>query len=171
MTMMKSLAAAAAIVVLGTASAFAQAAPTPPSPPSPPAPYGTPINFEKAKKALAAAEEEAVKNKWNVVITIVDSTGHLVALSRFDNVQYASLRIAEGKARTALDFRRPTKALEDAVSGGGAGLRFLAIEGLTPLEGGIPIVVDGKIIGAIGVSGVTSAQDAQIARAGAEAAK
>jgi uncharacterized protein GlcG (DUF336 family) len=168
MTMMKSLAAAAAIVVLGTASALAQAAPTPPSPP---APYGTPISFEKAKKALAAAEEEAVKNKWHVVITIVDSTGHLVALSRLDNVQYASLRIAEGKARTALDFRRPTKALEDAVSGGGAGLRFLAIEGLTPLEGGIPIVVDGKIIGAIGVSGVTSAQDAQIARAGAEAAK
>ena len=171
MTILKSLAAAAAIVVLGTASAFAQAAPTPPSPPSPPAPYGTPINFEKAKKALAAAEEEAVKNKWHVVITIVDSTGHLVALSRLDNVQYASLRIAEGKARTALDFRRPTKALEDAVAGGGAGLRFLAIEGLTPLEGGIPIVVDGKIIGAIGVSGVTSAQDAQIARAGAEAAK
>ena len=168
MTMLKSLAASAAIVVLGTASAFAQAAPTPPSPPPP---YGTPINFEKAKKALAAAEEEAVKNKWNVVITIVDSTGHLVALSRFDNVQYASLRIAEGKARTALDFRRPTKALEDAVAGGGAGLRFLAIEGLTPLEGGIPIVVDGRIIGAIGVSGVTSAQDAQIARAGAEAAK
>jgi uncharacterized protein GlcG (DUF336 family) len=168
MTMLKSLAAAAAIVVLGTASALAQAAPTPPSPP---APYGTPISFEKAKKALAAAEEEAVKNKWHVVITIVDSTGHLVALSRLDNVQYASLRIAEGKARTALDFRRPTKALEDAVSGGGAGLRFLAIEGLTPLEGGIPIVVDGKIIGAIGVSGVTSAQDAQIARAGAEAAK
>jgi uncharacterized protein GlcG (DUF336 family) len=171
MTMLKSLAAAAAIVVLGTASALAQAAPTPPSPPAPPAPYGTPISFEKAKKALAAAEEEAVKNKWHVVITIVDSTGHLVALSRLDNVQYASLRIAEGKARTALDFRRPTKALEDAVSGGGAGLRFLAIEGLTPLEGGIPIVVDGKIIGAIGVSGVTSAQDAQIARAGAEAAK
>ena len=120
---------------------------------------------------MAAAEAEATKNNWNVVITIVDAGGHIVMMQRANNTQYASIRIAEGKARTAVEFRRPTKALEDAVAAGGGGLRFLAVEGLTPLEGGIPIVVDGKIIGGIGVSGVASKDDAAIARAGADAAK
>jgi uncharacterized protein GlcG (DUF336 family) len=92
-------------------------------------------------------------------------------LHRLDGVQHASLRLAEGKARTALEFGRPTKVLEDAVARGGAGLRFLALQGVTPLEGGVPIVVDGKIVGAVGVSGVSAAQNAQIAQAAAAAAK
>jgi glc operon protein GlcG len=105
------------------------------------------------------------------VITIVDAGGHIVMTQRANNVQYASIRIAEGKARTAVEFRRPTKALEDTVATGGAGLRLLSVEGASLLEGGVPIVVDGKIIGGIGVSGVASKDDAAIAMAGAAAAK
>jgi glc operon protein GlcG len=139
--------------------------------PPPPPPYGAPITFDQAQKAMAAAQAEAKKNNWNVVIAIVDSGGHLVSLQRLDNTQYASIDIAKGKATTAVNFRRPSKALEDVIAGGGAGLRLLKVDGATPLEGGIPIVVDGKIIGGIGVSGVTSAQDAQIAKAGADSLK
>jgi len=136
-----------------------------------PAPYGPAISFEQAQKAMVAAQAEAKKNGWNVVIAIVDSGGHLVMLHRLDNTQYGSIDIAKGKAVTAVNFRRPSKALEDAVAGGGAGLRLLRVDGLTPLEGGIPIVADGKIIGGIGVSGVQSSQDAQVARAGADGLK
>lgn len=169
----RTLAALSALALLSPLPAGAQQqAPPPPAaaPAAAPLPYGTPIGFEAARKAMAAAEAEAAENKWNVAIAIVDSGGHLVMMHRLDGVQIASIRIAEGKARTALEFRRPTKALEDAVAGGGAGLRLLAVEGITPLEGGVLIQTGGRIIGAIGVSGVTSAQDAQIARAGAEAA-
>jgi uncharacterized protein GlcG (DUF336 family) len=137
----------------------------------PPPPYGAPITFDQAQKAMAAAQAEAKKNSWNVVIAIVDSGGHLVSLQRLDNTQYGSIDVAKGKATTAVSFRRPTKALEDVITGGGVGLRILKLEGATPLEGGVPIVVDGKIIGGIGVSGVLSSQDAQIARAGADALK
>jgi glc operon protein GlcG len=161
----KSLVIAAFALVASTS--FAQ---TPPVPPPAP-PYGPPITYQAAKKAMAAAELEAAKNSWAVAIAIVDSGGQLVMLHRLDNVQHASIRIAQGKARTALEFRRETKALEEAIARGGAGLRLLAIDEITPLEGGLPIVVDGKIIGAIGVSGVASSQDAQIAQAGVEAAK
>ncbi len=143
-------------------AAFAQAAP---------AAYGTPITLDAAKKAMASAEAEARKNNWPVAISIVDSTGHLVAFQKLDNTQYASIEIAQGKALSALNFRRPTKVLEDAVAGGGAGLRLLSVPGATTLEGGITIEVDGRIIGAIGVSGVMSSQDAVVARAGADAAK
>ncbi len=136
---------------------------------SPPAPYGAPITLEAAKKAMAAAEAEAVKNNWQVVIAIVDSAGQLVMMQRM-GAQYASIGIAEGKAKTSVDFRRPTKALEDVIASGGAGLRLLSLNSATPLEGGIPIIADGKIIGGIGVSGVTSQQDAQVAKMGADAA-
>lgn len=158
-TLLKTLVLASAVAVT---SAFAQTGP---------APYGPAISLDAAKRAMAAAEAEAKKNNWPVVITIVDSAGQTVMLHRLDNTQYASIGIATGKANTAVNFRRPTKALEDAIAGGGAGLRLLAVEGITPLEGGIPIIVDGKIIGGIGVSGVTSQQDAQVAKAGADAAK
>jgi uncharacterized protein GlcG (DUF336 family) len=139
--------------------------------PAPPPPYGPAITFDQPQRAMAAAQTEARKNNWNVVIAIVDSGGHLVSLQRLDNTQYGSIDIAKGKATTAVSLRRPTKALEDAIAGGGVGLRLLRVDGITPLEGGIPIVLDGKIIGGIGVSGVTSAQDAQIAKAGADALK
>ncbi|MBM3649169.1 MAG: heme-binding protein [Alphaproteobacteria bacterium] len=135
-----------------------------------PSPYGPGITFDAAKKALAAAEAEAKKNNWPVAIAIVDSSGNLAAFSKMDNTQHASVDIAIGKAVTANDFKRPTKVFQDLIGQGGANLRILAIKGATPLEGGVPIVVDGKIIGAIGVSGVTSQQDAEVAMAGAAAA-
>lgn len=136
-----------------------------------PPPYGPPITFDAAKKAMAAAEAEAKKNNWAVAIAIVDSSGNLAAFSKMDNTQHASVDIAIGKAVTANNFKRPTKALQDAIAQGGANLRLLAVKGATPLEGGVPIVVDGKIIGAIGASGVMANQDAEVAMAGAAAAK
>jgi glc operon protein GlcG len=139
--------------------------------PAPPPPYGPAITLEQAKKVLAGAEAEAKKNNWNVVISIVDSGGQLVALHRLDGTQFGSVDVARDKAYSAVAFRRPTKAFQDAVSQGGENLRILKLTGASPLEGGIPIMADGKIIGAIGVSGVTSQQDAQIARAGIEAMK
>jgi uncharacterized protein GlcG (DUF336 family) len=163
-----SLAVASAFVLLSvTAPAGAQQAPSPP----PTTPYGPPITLDAAKKVMVAAEAEATKNNWAMAIAILDSTGHVVMLHRFDNTQYGSIPVAEDKARTALDFRRPSKVFEDLVAQGGIGLRTLAIRGAAPLEGGLPIIVDGKIVGAIGVSGATSQQDGQVAKAGAEAAK
>jgi glc operon protein GlcG len=132
-------------------------------------PYGPPITLDDAKRAMAAAELEAAKNSWQVAITILDSGANLVIFHKIDNTQLASITASEGKARTALTFKRPSKALDDAIAAGGAGLRLLAVKDITPLEGGLPIVVDGKIVGAIGVSGALSSQDAQVAKAGADA--
>jgi uncharacterized protein GlcG (DUF336 family) len=117
---------------------------------------------------MAAAEACAAKNNWGVAIAIVDSGANLVMLQRLDNAQLSSVRIAEQKARTAAEFRRPTKVFEDAVAGGGVGLRVLTF-GASVAEGGVPIVSGGKVIGAIGVSGVQSHQDAEVAQAGANA--
>jgi glc operon protein GlcG len=136
-----------------------------------PPPYGAPITLAQARKVAEAAEAEARKNKWNVVIAVVDSGGNLVLLHRLDDTQIASVQIAQKKAWTANGMRRATKVFEDGVAAGGAGLRVLGIEQIITAEGGVPIIVDGKIIGAIGISGVTSQQDGQIARAGAEALK
>jgi glc operon protein GlcG len=152
-----------AVMLIAVGSASAQA-------PAPPPPYGTPISLEQAKKVMAGAEAEAKKNNWPVVITILDSGGNLVMLQRLDNAQWGSIEIAKEKARSAVALRRPTKALQDLIAQGGANLRLLNI-GYSVLEGGIPIVVDGKIIGSVGVSGVTSQQDAQIAQAGIDAMK
>jgi len=137
----------------------------------PPAPYGAPMSLDAAKKAMAAAETEALKNSWPVAIAILDTTGSLVMLQKLDNTQTGSVEIAIGKARTALDFRRPSKAMQDVVAGGGAGLRLLSARNVLALEGGVPVLADGKIVGAIGVSGVMSDQDAQVAMAGAATAK
>jgi uncharacterized protein GlcG (DUF336 family) len=134
-----------------------------------PPPYGPPITLEVAKQVVAGAEAEAEKNKWPVVIVIVDSGGNVVMLHRRDDAQLSATATAEGKARTALYFKRSTKLLDEVISSGGSGLRYLALKDFVPLEGGIPIVIDGKIVGAIGVSGVLSAQDTQIARAGIDA--
>jgi glc operon protein GlcG len=136
-----------------------------------PPPYGPPISIDNARKVMAAAEAEATKNNWAVVIAIIDSGGHVVMMHRLDNVQLSSIEISQGKAKTALMFKRPTKVLDDAISSGGTGLRFLALKDIVPLVGGLPILLDGKIVGAIGVSGVLSAQDAQIGRAGVDALK
>jgi glc operon protein GlcG len=124
------------------------------------------LTLEAAKKLAAAAEEEAVKNKWNIVIAIVDDGGNLLYLQRLDGTQTGSIEVALQKAKTAVHFKRPSKALEDAVTGGRTVV--LAI-GAMPIEGGLPLMVDDKLIGAIGVSGVTAQQDGQVAKAGADA--
>jgi glc operon protein GlcG len=133
--------------------------------------YGTAISLADAKRVMAAAEAEATANKWSVVIAIVDNAGYLAMLQKLDNTQLASVEIAQAKATTALKFRRATKAFEDTVAGGGVGLRILSMPGMYPLEGGVPLFQNGKIVGAIGVSGVMSAQDAQVAGAGAATLK
>ena len=133
--------------------------------------YGAPISLEKAKAVMAAAEAEARANDWPLVIAIVDSGGHLVMLHSFDHAQHGSVLIAQEKARCAVNFKRATKTLENSVAEGGLNLRLLATPGMVPLEGGLPLIADGKIVGAIGVSGVTSAQDGQIAAAGVAAIK
>jgi glc operon protein GlcG len=124
-------------------------------------PYGAPIPLAEAKRVIAAAQ----------AVAIVDAGGHLVALERMDTTQSGSVEVAQDKARTAAAFRRPSKAFQDNVAAGGEGLRVLRLSGATPIEGGLPLVIGGKIVGAIGVSGVTSAQDGQIATAGAAALK
>ncbi|MGJ7904437.1 GlcG/HbpS family heme-binding protein [Lysobacter sp. 1R34A] len=115
---------------------------------------------------MRAAEAERLQ--WPLVTAIVDGGGHPVMLHKLDQAQYGSIPVAQAKAETALRFRRPTKAFEDAVAAGGLGLRLLGIDGLSPLEGGLPPIVGGEVIGAIGVSGTHSVQDAQIAQAGAD---
>ena len=161
----------AAITVLLFGAAIPTDAQQPPAPSPPPTtPYGPPIGLEAAKKAMAAAEAEAVKNNWPMAIVILDSTGHPVMLHRLDNTQYGSIRVAEDKAQTALDFRRPSKVFEELVAQGGVGLRTLGLRGATPLEGGVPIIAEGKVIGAVGVSGGTAPQDGQVAKAGADTA-
>ena len=112
-----------------------------------------------------------MKNDWGIAIAILDSTGHIVMLHRLDNTQYGSIGVAEDKARSALDYRRPTKVFEDLVAQGGIGMRTLALRGASPLVGGIPLIADNKVVGASGVSGATTVQDGQVAKAGAEAAK
>jgi glc operon protein GlcG len=150
------------VVLLTAASASAQA---------PPPAYGSAISLEQAKKVMAGAEAEAKKNNWPVVIAILDSGGQLVMLQRLDNTQWGSVEVAKDKARSAVAFRRPTKAFQDLIAQGGANMRLLNLTGASMLEGGIPIIVDGKIAGAVGVSGVTSQQDAQIGQAGIDALK
>jgi len=136
-----------------------------------PAPYGMPISLDNAKKAAAPALAEAAKNNWNMAVAIVDPSGNLVYYEKMDNTQLGSATVAIDKARSAALFKRPTKALQDALAAGGDGLRILRIQGAVPVEGGIPLIIDGKIVGAIGVSGGSSAQDAQCAKAGADTLK
>lgn len=135
---------------------------------APPA-YGAPITLAEAKAVLAAAEAEANANAWPLTLAIVDSGANLVALHRMDNASLSSVAIAQAKAETAVKFRRETIVQQDNIASGGVHLRLLAMPGMTPLEGGIPLFKDGKIVGAIGVSGMASNQDAQVGHAGAKA--
>ncbi|HVI75524.1 MAG TPA: heme-binding protein [Anaeromyxobacteraceae bacterium] len=132
-----------------------------------PNPYGENIGVDLAKKAAAAAVTEAKKNGWNVAVAVADTHGSLVYFERMDGTQYGSTLVAQEKARSAAQFKRPTKAFEEGVKG--QGINQLGLPGAVPLEGGVPILVSGKIIGAIGVSGGTSAQDGQCATVGANA--
>ncbi len=132
-------------------------------------PYGAPIALEAARKAAAAALAEARKNGWIMAVAIVDPAGDLVYYERMDHVQTGSTRVWIATARSAALFKRPSKAFQDAVAGGGAGLRVMALEGAVAVEGGVPLVMDGKIVGAIGLSGDVSENDGKCAQAGAEA--
>ena len=133
-----------------------------------PDPYGSPIGLDSAKKAAAAAIAEARRNNWTMAAAVVDTGGHLVYFEKMDGTQTGSVAVAINKARSAALFMRPTKAFQDVLAGGGDGLRMLGLEGAVPVEGGVPLVMDGKIVGAIGLSGGASSQDGQCAKAGAE---
>ena len=131
--------------------------------------YGPPISFELAKKVIAAAEAEAVANNWAVAIVIVDSGGNPVMLHKLDQTQLSSVDLAQAKAETAVSYKCPTKIWQDLLASGGEELRLITMKSIIALEGGIPLIIDGKIIGAIGVSGVFPMQDSQVAAAGADA--
>ena len=151
---------AATLLALGTYAAQAQV-PV----------YGPSVNLEQAKKVLAAGQVEARKNGWPVAIAVVDNSGMLVAYERMDNTQTASVQVAIDKAVSAAMYRRSTKVFQDMVAGGGAGTRALNLRGASTVEGGLTLVMDGKIVGGVGVSGVNSDQDGVVAKAGADALK
>ena len=143
-----------------------------PQPPKAPiVEYGDPITLEAAQKIMSAAKQESIANGWTMAIAIVDTGGNLVLFERMNNTQIGSIEICIGKAKTANNLKRSTKVLEDAIAAGGIGLRLLGVPAMTPLEGGELILQDGKIIGAIGVSGMQSTQDGQVARAAVAALK
>jgi uncharacterized protein GlcG (DUF336 family) len=168
--MRKSVIAAFAGVLLATTAHAEMAAPAPAPAASPT--YGQPgVNLEQAAKAVEAAIAEAKKNGWRLAVAVLSNSGFLVQFSKMDGTAFASVGIAQDKARTAATYQRPTKAFEDRVSAGGAGLVVLTLPGAIASAGGIPLMRDGKIIGAIGCSGGTSAQDAQACQAGADTIK
>ena len=153
----------AALLISSIVRVHAQTAPAPA--------YGMSITVEPAKKAAAAAIAEARKNNWTMAIAVVDTAGNLVYFEKMDGTQNGSVNIAVEKARSAALFKRPTKTFQDGLAQGGVGLRLLGLPGAVPVDGGIPIVEGGKIIGAIGASGGTSDQDGQTAQAGANVVK
>jgi glc operon protein GlcG len=158
------------VLAFAAAAGAAQPAVAPMAAP-PVTPYGVSIGIEGAKKVAAAALVEARRNNFFMVVAVVDTAGNLVYFEKMDNAQNSSVTIAVDKARSSALFRRPTKAFQDAVAQGGVGLRFLGLPGAVPVEGGIPLIEAGKIIGAIGLSGGSSEQDAQCAQAGAAVIK
>jgi glc operon protein GlcG len=142
-----------------------------PLPPPPQVPYGMPISTEDAKRVATAAIAEARRNGWNMAVALVDTGGYLVYFERMPNTQLGSVDLAIEKARAAALFRRPTRVFQDAVAGGGDGLRVLRLTGTIPNEGGVPIIVEGKVVGAIGISGGAVEQDGQAAKAGVSSLK
>ncbi|MGE3775519.1 MAG: heme-binding protein [Gammaproteobacteria bacterium] len=149
------------LATLSTA-ALAQA---PATPPPPPLPYGPAITLDAARQCAAAARDAATKNQWLMVVTVVDPGGHEVLVERMDNAQFGSVEPARQKAYTAVAFRRSTKIFEDMVATGGAALRILRLPDALPIEGGIPIVKEGRIVGAVGTSGGSAQQDGVVAQA------
>lgn len=134
-----------------------------------PLPYGEPLTLALAKTMMRAAEDLAQAHEWPVAIAIADAAGDVVLALKRDGTQHSSLAIATGKALTAVNYRRPTKVFQDGIAAGGEGLRFLAVPGITPLEGGFPVVRDGRVVGGVGVSGVLSTQDTEVALAALKA--
>lgn len=158
-------AAVALLLTLSAAAALAQA------PSAYVTPIGAPIGVEAARKAAAAAVAEARKNGWLMAVAVVDPAGTLVYYEKMDNVQLGSARVSINKARSAALYKRPTKTMQDALAAGGAGLRILSLEGAVPVEGGLPILSGGKLVGAIGLSGDLSENDGKCAAAGVAAIK
>jgi uncharacterized protein GlcG (DUF336 family) len=134
-------------------------------------PYGPPITLEAAKKLAATAQAEAARNHWLMTVAIVDPAGDLIYYERTDNSQWGSAKVAIEKARSAAIYKRPTKTFQDGIAKGGANMRILGLDGAVPVEGGVPLVSDGKIVGAIGVSGDASENDGQCANAAAQTLK
>ena len=147
-----------------SATALAQAPATPPPQP-PPLPYGPAIGLDTARQCAAAAREAATKNQWLMVVTVVDPGGHELLVERMDNAQFGSVEPARQKAYTAVAFRRPTKVFEDMIAAGGSALRLLRLPDALPIEGGLPIVKEGRIVGAVGTSGGSAQQDGVVAQA------
>ena len=131
--------------------------------------YGSAISLDTSKRAAAAALDEARRNGWTMAVAVVDAAGDLVYFEKMDDTQTGSVTVSQSKARSAARFKRPTKAFQDALTATPDGLRILGIEGAVPVEGGLPIVIEDKIVGAIGVSGGSSQQDGQCAQAGVSA--
>ena len=134
-----------------------------------PEPYGMPIGLDNAKKAAAAAIAEARKNGWLMAVAVTDPSGELVYFAKMDGTQTGSVNVSIAKSRSAALFKRPTKVFQDMLASGGAGVRVLALERAVPIEGGVPLVIDGEIVGGIGASGGSSDQDGVVAGAGAAA--
>jgi glc operon protein GlcG len=132
-------------------------------------PYGPSINLEDSKKAAEAALAEARRHGWVMAVAVTDSAGQLVYFEKSDDTQHGSVEVAIAKSRCAALFKRPTKVWQDMLASGGDGLRVLGLPGVVPVEGGVPLVVHGQIVGAIGISGGSSPQDGQCARVAAEA--
>jgi uncharacterized protein GlcG (DUF336 family) len=172
---MRIAAAIAVTILLAAPCAHAQAPATPPAPVPDvmpfDVPYGTPIGMDAAHKAIMAAVTEAKKHNWKMSVSVVDTAGNLVAHATMDGTQYASIPISQAKARTAALFRRPSGVFQAAINTGGSpsSLGLLALNGGVASEGGFPIVIDGKLVGAIGASGGIFTQDAVTARAGLDA--
>ena len=159
------------LAVLATAApALGQTPPTPtPAPaPAPAPPYGAPIGLEAAQALIDRAIEAGRARGFRLAVAVVEPSGELVAFGRMDDVQYGSITVAQNKARSAARFRAPTSAFEQRLADGRTAL--LAIDGIMPVAGGVPIVVDGRVVGAIGVSGASSAQDEEVGRAAIAAA-
>ena len=171
MSLRSILKAASSVVIVATAAAAQQ--PSPPAKPAAPSSYaipiGTSISLDAARKTAAGASAEAKKNGWFMAIAVVDPAGTLVYFEKADTTQLGSAPVAIGKARSAALYKRPTKAFQDGLEKGGANLRILALEGAVPVDGGVPLLVDGKLIGALGVSGDLAENDGKCAAAGAAA--
>ena len=133
--------------------------------------YGPSVNVASAKKVAAVAIGEAQNNHWYMAVAVVDTSGTLIYYEKMDNTQTGSANVAIEKARTSALYKRPTKAFQDLVAGGGSGLRILGLPGAVPIEGGVPLISDDKVVGAVGVSGGSSDQDGQCAQAAADSLK
>lgn len=164
MSRMTMIAGALGVALLTSTGAFAQAQAPAAAPPAPPPPIGAPITLEQAKSAAIAAETEAKKNNLNVAVAIVEPNGALVYFSKMDGTQYGSINAALDKATSAALYRRPTAAFDAGLRAGN--LYLMQLRGANAVPGGLPIVIDGKLVGGLGISGGSGPQDTQVAQAG-----